>query len=292
MENIEEIACKRPLSEHEQADYDKARNLLDRAAPNQPGTRNTGIPKDLVLAGDGPISQTHDAAAEVPPAAPAQAANAVGTTIQGPVTTNPDAPTASAGGPTPPPQTGPAGSSTGVAAPTAAGNTTGGTTSNTGSSSSPSTGNPAYPTQSAHSFPGKQHISGGVPELPEGAKLLQSSEHWFIFEHGGKQWVRFFAPEARSPNTAKKGGRGDGHDSTAAYLTPEGKIYVEEGQHRLNAVALESTTTLSSVPGHAKWLEYEFKGPIMAKGEAPNYAPGEPHKSFNRLNDWDGEDGY
>ena len=96
--NLDKVQAKRPLNPREQADYDKARNLLDRAAPNQPGTRNTGNPKDLVLAGDGPISQTHDAAADVPPPEPAQPANAVGTTIQGPVTTNPDAPNASANG--------------------------------------------------------------------------------------------------------------------------------------------------------------------------------------------------
>ena len=101
--NLDKVQAKRPLNPREQADYDKARNLLDRAAPNHPGTRNTGNPKDLVLAGDGPISQTHDAAAEVSPPEPTQQANAVGTTIQTPGTTNPDAPTASAGEPTPPP---------------------------------------------------------------------------------------------------------------------------------------------------------------------------------------------
>jgi len=49
--NLDKVQTKRPLNPREQADYDKARNLLDRAAPNQPGTRNTGNPKDLVLAG-------------------------------------------------------------------------------------------------------------------------------------------------------------------------------------------------------------------------------------------------
>ncbi len=138
----------------------------------------------------------------------------------------------------------------------------------------------------------KPHISGGRPELPEGAKLLQSSDHWFIFEHNGKKWVRFYAPEARSPNTAKKGGRGDGHDNTAAHLTPEGRIYVSEGQHRLNSVVLENETNLSSVPGHSKWLEYEFKGDTDAIGEPPKYNPGEPHVNENRMNPWDGLDGY
>jgi hypothetical protein len=141
-------------------------------------------------------------------------------------------------------------------------------------------------------IPINQHVSGGRPELPEGAKLLQSSEHWFIFEQGGKKWVRFYAPEARSPNGAKKGGRGDGHDNTAAYLTPEGNIYVEEGQHRLNDVVQEGNTNLSSVPGHPKWLEYEYKGDTDAIGEVPKYNPGEPHVNENGINPWDGMDGY
>ncbi len=147
---------------------------------------------------------------------------------------------------------------------------------------------PAVPTQPAVAPQGKPHISGGVPELPDGAKLQQSSEHWFIFERDGKKWVRFYAPEARSPNTAKKGGHGDGHDSSAAFLTPEGRIYVEEGQHRLNGVVLEGETNLSSVPGHPKWLEYEFKGTTEAKGKPPAYNPGEPHENVNRINPWDG----
>ena len=104
--------------------------------------------------------------------------------------------------------------------------------------------------------------------------------------------MRFYAPEARSPNTAKKGGRGDGHDNTAAHLNPEGRIYVSEGQHRLNDVVLEGNTNLSSVPGHPKWLEYEYKGDTNALGEEPKYNPGEPHVNENRINPWDGMDGY
>jgi hypothetical protein len=142
------------------------------------------------------------------------------------------------------------------------------------------------------SLTSKQHVSGGRPELPKGAKLLQSSEHWFIFEQNGKKWVRFYAPEARSPNSAKKGGRGGGDDDTAAFLTPEGRIYVDEGQHRLNSVVLDGKSTISTVQGHPQWLEYEYKGPTDEPGKAPAYAPGEPHKNVNRLNDWDGEEGY
>jgi hypothetical protein len=142
------------------------------------------------------------------------------------------------------------------------------------------------------SLPSKQHVSGGRPGLPEGAKLLQSSEHWFIFEQGGKKWVRFYAPEAHSPNTAKKGGVGDGGDTSAALLTPENRIYVEDGQHRLNEVVLEDKTNQNSLPRHPKWLEYEFKGSTEAKGKPPAYNPGEPHENVNRINPWDGMPGY
>ncbi|OYW72165.1 MAG: hypothetical protein B7Z37_25675, partial [Verrucomicrobia bacterium 12-59-8] len=142
------------------------------------------------------------------------------------------------------------------------------------------------------SLPSKPHVSGGRPELPEGAKLLQSSEHYFIFERDGKKWVRFYAPEARSPNSAKKGGRGGGDDDTAAFLTPEGRIYVDEGQHRLNSVVLDGKSTISTVQGHPKWLEYEYKGTTDVPGEPPAYNPGKPHENVNRLNKWDGMEGY
>ncbi len=89
VENLEEVARKRPLDSHEQGIYDNARRIRDR---------NTGNPQELVMAGgDGPISQTHGAATEVPTAAHVQAPNAVGTAIEGSGTTNPDAPTTSAG---------------------------------------------------------------------------------------------------------------------------------------------------------------------------------------------------
>ena len=129
------------------------------------------------------------------------------------------------------------------------------------------------------SLPNKQHISGGVPEVPEvpeGAKLLQSSDHWFTFEHGDKQWVRFYAPEARSPNTAVDGGTGSGTHETEAYLDPEEKIYVEEGQHRLNGVVLKGETNQNSVPGHPKWLEYEYKGITHRIGDPAAYSTQKP----------------
>jgi hypothetical protein len=316
--NLGGAAAAGKLDPHEQSVYDNARRVLDRNAPAQGGTRDSsppqgsrdkGNPQDVVMAGGAPQSQTATHSAEAPPAAvPAQAKSAVGTTIEGSGATNPDAPRASAGGAVPPPQGGQGGHSTSASASTAAqspggnaptpgnigGNSpaTSGSAATAGGQRDTSAGTHGSSTHPASLPSGKQHISGGVPELPEGAKLLDSSEHWFIFEHGGKKWVRFYAPEARSPNTAKKGGRGGGDDDTAAFLTPERKIYVDEGQHRLNAVALEGKTTISTVPKHPKWLEYEYKGPTNEPGERPAYAPGDPHKSVNRMNDWDGEEGY
>ena len=84
------------------------------------------------------------------PPEPAQPANAVGTTIQGPVTTNPDAPTASAGGHTPPSPAGPAGATTGTSTPTSA-------NSSSGSTSPPSTG-------------------GGHPAITSGSDATASSK--------------------------------------------------------------------------------------------------------------------
>lgn len=97
-ENLEETARKRPLTEHERKIYDNARRVLDRNSPAAPGSRKTGDAKDLVMAGgDGPATQTQGAAADAPPpAAPAQPANAVGTTIEGQGAANPDGPRDSA----------------------------------------------------------------------------------------------------------------------------------------------------------------------------------------------------
>jgi hypothetical protein len=130
VENLAKIARKRPLDSHEQGIYDNALRVRDRNAPAQPGdrnsplppgSRNTSNPDDLAMAGDQdalvPVTpdgeDAHlDAAADAPPpAASAQPANAIGSAINGPSTANPDAPTASAGPPTTPPQSGPAAAS-------------------------------------------------------------------------------------------------------------------------------------------------------------------------------------
>ena len=119
--NLDKVQTKRPLNPREQADYDKARGILDRNAPTQPGDRNTSNPDDLAMAGDAdalvPVTpdgeDAHlDAAADAPPAAPpaaapAQPTNAVGTTIEGPGAIDPNAPTASTGSPALPPSPSP-----------------------------------------------------------------------------------------------------------------------------------------------------------------------------------------
>jgi hypothetical protein len=61
-----EAAAAGKLDPHEQSVYDNARRVLDRNAPAQGGTRDgsppqgsrdKGNPQDVVMAGDGPISQ-------------------------------------------------------------------------------------------------------------------------------------------------------------------------------------------------------------------------------------------
>ena len=142
------------------------------------------------------------------------------------------------------------------------------------------------------SLPSKPHVSGGRPELPEGAKLLQSSEHWFIFEQNGKKWVRFYAPEAKSPNaTPVEGGTGSGTHETAAYLNPNGQIYVEEGQHRLTGVVKKSQTNQNTVPGHPQWLEYEYQGTTDNIGKAPEYNDQKPFV-FDPDNPFINREGY
>lgn len=168
-ENLELIAGKRDLTQDEQDIYDNALRVRDRNAPTQPGDRNSPLPKgsrdtsnpqDLVMAGgDGPSSQTQDAAVDAPPpAAPAEPTNAIGSTINAPGSANRDAPTASAGTPTPPSPTGPAESSqtAGTSAPTnvgpssgsippatASGNATTIASNASGSTSSPPSTSPA-----------------------------------------------------------------------------------------------------------------------------------------------------
>ncbi|MBB5035466.1 hypothetical protein [Prosthecobacter vanneervenii] len=103
--NLDKVGSKRKLNPNEQQAYDRARGLLERESSAQtgtrdgsrrPGDRNTGNPKELVMAGDGPVAQGHAVADAPPPAAAVQPADAIGTTIEGAGAANPDAPRASA----------------------------------------------------------------------------------------------------------------------------------------------------------------------------------------------------
>lgn len=125
--------------------------------------------------------------------------------------------------------------------------------------------------------------------------MIKSSNYGYVYEYKGKQYVRFFAPEARSANTARKGGTGGGEDQTIALWTPEGRIFVVEGQHRLNGVVLEGTTNKNSVKDHPLWLEYEYHGTTIETGDPPAYSKqdsGKPWINVNKMNPWDGEEGY
>ena len=103
--------------------------------------------------------------------------------------------------------------------------------------------------------------------------------------------MRFYAHEARSPNTAVKGGTGSGTHETEAYLDPEGRIYVEEGQNRLNGVVPEGKTNQNSVPGHPHWLEYEYRGKTDNIGDPPEYSTQKPFK-FDSNNPHTNLEGY
>jgi hypothetical protein len=70
-----------------------------------------------------------------------------------------------------------------------------------------------------------------------------------------------------------------------------GKVYVTEGQHRLNAVALEGKTVPESVQGADGWLEYTYEGETDMTGEPPAWNSGAPNQS-NPDNPWEGQEGY
>jgi hypothetical protein len=113
-------------------------------------------------------------------------------------------------------------------------------------------------------------VPGG---LPSGAKVVQAGDSWVVLEYeGGMQTIRFKASEATQTESrpAIKGGR-SGSPETEAYITPEGKVFVAEGIHRLNAVAVEGETVAESVDGAPGWLEYTFKGATEQKGIPPGW---------------------
>jgi len=133
-------------------------------------------------------------------------------------------------------------------------------------------------------------IPGG---LPNGVRVIRSGETWHVLEYpNGTQTIRFKASDAMSPNTAKMGGY-SGTPETLAKVNPAtGKVYVSEGQHRLNAVALEGKTVSESVPQADGWLEYEFGGETTHVGNPPAFNPGVPYRNPYADNGWDGQDGY
>ena len=60
----------------------------------------------------------------------------------------------------------------------------------------------------------------------------------------------------------------------------------------------KSTTYMSYVPGHPKWLEYPFNGYTDTLGKPPasdegnDGDDGKPWVNVNKENPWDGEEGY
>lgn len=104
--------------------------------------------------------------------------------------------------------------------------------------------------------------------------------------------MRFYAPEAKSPNaTPVEGGTGSGTHETVAYLNPNGQIYVEEGQNRLTGVVKKGKTNQNTVPDHPQWLDYEYHGPTDNIGESPGYNDQKPFE-FDPDNPFVNREGY
>ncbi len=108
-------------------------------------------------------------------------------------------------------------------------------------------------------------IPGG---MPEGAKILDAGTSWYVIEYpNGVQTIRFDAKMATQPvgMPATKGGV-SGTFETGASVSPSGRVYVSEGLHRLNAVAIDGASVAESVPGAPGWLEYDFMGYTETEG--------------------------
>ncbi len=54
---------------------------------------------------------------------------------------------------------------------------------------------------------------------------------------------------------------------TLAKLTPEGRVLVLEGKHRLNAVVIDNALVPESIPGKPYWLEFQYS-PIRSTHSA------------------------
>jgi len=129
-------------------------------------------------------------------------------------------------------------------------------------------------------------VPGG---LPAGSKVVRSGRSWHVLEHSdGSRTIRFRSRDALTNGSPRRGGY-SGTDDTAAFIDPNGNVYVTEGQHRLAASAIDGKSTISSVPGADGYLEYSFHGNTQSIGTPPAY---NNWTQPQNQNPWEGLEGY
>jgi hypothetical protein len=110
-------------------------------------------------------------------------------------------------------------------------------------------------------------------QLPNGSKLSEFGENYFVLEYpDGTKTIRFKACEAKQVRQPVKG-EPSGTPETLASLNSEGDVVVQEGLHRLNAVAVDGASVADSVQGATGWLEYNYGGKVDLIGEGIGWGP-------------------
>lgn len=109
--------------------------------------------------------------------------------------------------------------------------------------------------------------TGGVGKPPRGATILQTDPNGqrVIFEDAaGVRKIQFDVNAAENVAPKPLPPRGPGKRptlGTKAFVGPDGKVYVTEGMHRLEAA--QGGTAIppgqGGVPGLPGWLEYNYK---------------------------------
>jgi hypothetical protein len=109
--------------------------------------------------------------------------------------------------------------------------------------------------------------TGGIGQPPQGAKILQTDPNgkWVIFEDAaGVKKIQFDVNAAENAAPKPLPPRGPGKvatPQTEAIVGPDGKVYVTEGMHRLEAA--QGGTVIppnkGGVPGLPGWLEYDLR---------------------------------
>src|SRR5262249_55764138 len=125
-----------------------------------------------------------------------------------------------------------------------------------------------------HSWPGVSlrqvlvpNMSGSaIGQPPQGAVILQTDPNgkWVIFEVNGVKKIQFDVTAAENVAPKPPPPRGPGKRptlQTEATVGPDGKVYVTEGMHRLEAAQAGARIPpgRGGIPGLPGWLEYDLQ---------------------------------